>query len=237
MKLAAAVCWYDEPIEHLRRVVASVAPLVDSIVAYDGAWRGFPQRAEAKSQVDAMREILEDARIDHLVTDAPRGVWESQSAKRTALYRAASEDADWVLVIDADEELRCDDPQRLRSLIRVNTHLIRPDAMMIRVATPGLGKGGGDTATAPGGVRWQPRLLRADASLTVGPYSHRTITTSTAIIQCENEQDKHAHNNKHAGMIGTLHSASIINRTHARSAERIAAKIAYGKARAHRGID
>lgn len=237
MRIAAAICWYDEPREHLERVVASVAPVVDRIVAFDGRWESFPPDRYWIPQGLTMRDILSSLPIDTLVACAPSRPWPSQAAKRTALYRAASEHADWVLVIDADEEIRVDCvPSMRQQLARIDRQWM-PDAINMRVATPGIGKGGRDSATAPGGVRWQPRLLRADVSLTVGPHSHRTLTTDEAVIQCENVDDDALHVSRRAGRFATIRGASIINRTHDRSAERIAAKQAYGKARAERGID
>lgn len=236
MRITAALCWYDEPREHLERVVASVAPLVGEIVAFDGAWNGFPcdvPMSGGKPRL-ALARAATRAGIALGYASQP---WASQSAKRTALYRAASEDADWVLVIDADEELRCDDPHDLRERIARIDRRHSPHAMLMRVATPGIGKGGKDTATAPGGVRFQPRLLRADTSLTVGPHSHRTITTSTHVIQCDGGKDGDMLASLPQARIASLHGASIINRTHDRSAARIAAKAAYGKARIERGID
>lgn len=233
MRIAAAICWYDEPIEHLRRVVASVAPLVDCIVAFDGRWESFPADRYWVPQVDDMREIVPPGSFV-----AGRDEWESQAVKRTALYRSAASRADWVLVIDADEELLIDDVSGLRSRLARLDRAKRPDAVNVRVVTPGgRGGGGGDTATAPHGVRWQRRLLRADPSITVGPHSHRTLTTDDAVIQMENDDDRALHISRRAGRTATIHGASIINRTHSRSAERIAAKRAYGKARAERGID
>lgn len=211
MRIVAAICWYDEPIEILERVRESVAPLVDRIVELDGAWQGFP---------------------------AAHHQWKSQAEKRTALYQKASVDADWVLVIDADEELLIDCVSGFRAGLARLDRVSKPDAVNIRVATPGpRNGGGGDTATAPHGVRWQRRLLRADPSLTVGPHSHRTIVTDEAVILMESDADRALHLHRRAGRIATIHGASIVNRTHSRSAERIAAKRAYGKARAERGID
>jgi hypothetical protein len=238
MRIAAAICWYDEPLEHLRRVVASVAPLVDRIVAFDGRWESFPPDRYWVPQHDDMAAILGALPIDTLVHAAPRQPWPSQAAKRTALYRAASVDADWVLVIDADEALTADCVSRLRTQLAKIGSRAGADAVKLRVVTPGAhGSGGHDTATAPQGVRYQPRLLRADTSLSVGPHSHRTITTDDAVIQMENEADRALHVSRRAGRIATIHGVSIVNGTHSRSAERIAAKQAYGKARAERGID
>lgn len=238
MRIAAAICWYDEPLDSLRRVVESVAPLVDIIVAFDGPWQGFPPDRYWIPQGDDMAAILDATGIDYRLGAARGDVWPSQAEKRTALYRTAADIADWVLVIDADEELRIDCVSSLRHRIARAGHEKRADCLRLRVATPGLPKAGGhDTATAPQGVRWQPRLLRADSSLTVGPHSHRTLTTDDAVIQMENEADRALHVSRRAGRVATIHGASIINRTHARSAGRIAAKLAYGKARAERGID
>jgi hypothetical protein len=233
VRIAAAICWYDEPIEHLRRVVESVSPLVDCIVAFDGRWESFPADRYWVPQVDDMREI-----VPHGSFVAGRDEWESQAAKRTALYRAAAARADWVLVIDADEELHVDDVSSFRNQLARIDLAKRPDAIRMRVATPGpRGAGGSDTATAPHGVRWQPRLLRADASLMVGPCSHRTLSTDECMIQSDGGPDHASFVSRRAGRTATIHGASIINRTHSRSAERIAAKRAYGKARAERGID
>ena len=238
MRIAAAICWYDEPIEHLERVVASVAPLVDTIVAFDGRWEGFPPDRYWVPQVEDMLGVMFDHGAIGRVACTPRPAWESQATKRTALYRAASELSDWVLVIDADEHLLIDDVSGLRSRLARLDRANRPDAVNVRVATPGgRGNGGGDTATAPHGVRWQRRLLRADPSLSVGPHSHRTITTDECVIQMENDADRALYVSRRAGRIATIHGVSIVNGTHGRSAERIAAKRAYGKARAERGID
>lgn len=238
MRIAAAICWYDEPLPALRRVVASVAPLVDTIVAFDGRWESFPPDRYWIPQAEDMAAIIDDHGIEQSIGGRRVGAWPSQSAKRTALYRAASTAADWILVIDADEELMLDDVSAFREHLARVDRSKRPDAVNMRVATPGPRDAGGrDTATAPHGVRWQPRLLRADPSLTVGPHSHRTITTDDCVVQIENDDDRALHVSRRAGRIATIHGASIVNRTHSRSAERTAAKLAYGKARAERGID
>lgn len=211
MRIVAAICFYDEPAEMLERTYQSARGLVDDVVALDGAWKGFPAEHHA---------------------------WESQASKRTHLYQTASIDADWILVVDADEELLIDDVSRIRQQIMRIDREKAADAINVRVATPGPRDAGGkDTATAPHGVRWQPRLLRADSTLTVGPHSHRTIVTDDAVIQMENVNDRALHVSRRAGRIATIHGLSLVNRTHSRSAERRAAKQAYGKARAERGID
>lgn len=240
MRIAATLCWYDEPPEYLRRIVASIAPFVDCVVAFDGAWRGFPNgRAHSSpDQVQALRDIAAEYSLE-LRESSFGKVWHSQTAKRTALYRAASVDADWILTLDADEEARIDDVSKLRRELSRIDREIRADAVQMRVATaPGRsGSGGRGTATAAPGVRWQPRLLRADPTLTVGPRSHRTITTDLVVIQRDRGDDPDHHHEKGKSRRATIHGISIINRTHDRSAERTAAKYAYGKARDLRGID
>lgn len=239
MRIVAAICWYDEPIESLRRVVASVAPLVSAVAAFDGRWQSFPPDRYWVPQEEDMRAILHEHGVpDDSGSVDGRDVWASQAAKRTRLYREASMLAEWVLVIDADEVLHIDCVSAFRERLSMIDRSKSTDALLMRVATPGPREAGGrDTATAPHGVRWQPRLLRADTSLTVGPHSHRTIVTDDAVIQMENAGDRALYVSRRAGRIATIHGASIVNRTHSRSAERIRAKRAYGKARAERGID
>lgn len=240
MRIAAAVCWYDEPAEHLHRLVASVSPLVDCIVAYDGPWQGFPHDSPCSptEQHDALHSAIDGAGIPDALMASSAAAWPSQAEKRTALYQAAAERADWVLVIDADEQLASPlTPTEIRRRIAMIDRRYSPDAINVRVATPGIGKGGPQAAQAPGGVRYQPRLLRSDAFLECGPHSHRTLTNERAIIQCEHPTDAAIHDDKIAGRSVTLSGVSIVNRTHDRSAERIAAKRAYAEARSQRGID
>ncbi len=237
MSIAAAICWYDEPADTLQRVVASVAPLVSCVVAFDGAWLGFPhdEPHSHPRQLQALRDAARFHSLSFIDTDLGEP-WISQAMKRTALYQAASEHADWILVIDADEQLEIIHPAVMRqSLARIKS---KANAMSVRVMTPGSKRlGGGLTATAPGGSRWQPRLLRADPSIKVGPHSHRTLVTDDVLIQCGGEQDAELHADRRLAHVDKFQGMTIINHTHSRDAERIASKQAYGKARAVRGID
>ncbi len=243
MRIVAALCWYDEPAATLQRVIASVAPLVSCVVAMDGAWQGFPHNDPLSSprQAKALRDACEANSLD-LVDVSIGATLPSQAFKRSFLYREASERADWVLVIDADEQLVVENVMRLRrQLSRLARR--RLDAMNVLVSTPGPAPGrrrragGGLTATAPTGDRWQPRLLRADTSIMVGPHSHRTLSTNDVLIQRGNLEDADLHLGKRSARIERVQGVAIVNNTHSRSTRRIAAKRAYGKARHIRGVD
>lgn len=90
MKLAAGICtWQDGPA--LDACLESVRPYVDHVFTAEGAFAGFDTKG-----------------ID------PGQVWDKQSTKRTALLHAAQRGGyDWLLQIDADEQLhRGDDLRR-----------------------------------------------------------------------------------------------------------------------------
>ncbi len=240
MDIAAALCWYDEPPETLRRVVASVAPIVSCIVAMDGAWEGFPHDSHLSpiEQSQALREACAEHSLD--LHEVPvQDTLRSQSYKRSLLYQEACKRAKWVLVIDADEHLSIVNLPHLRSRLTFVARSKASDAMTMRVSTPGVdgSKGGGLTATAPSGTRWQPRLFRSNPSIAVGPYSHRTLSVGNAIIQCGSVEDLELYEDAIPARIERARGVSIINSTHSRDAQRIAAKRAYGKARHERGID
>lgn len=237
MKLAAAICWYDEDPAWLERCVRSLAPIVDTIIHADGPWQDFPHDGPV-SPIEQRRAIIVAAHAHDLgVIDVKPRVWASQVEKRQALYAAGWRAADYLLVIDADEELRCANPDAIRATIEA----AGGDAFNVRVQTP-IGRGKSiapGAATAPVGSRWQPRIMKAHGSMRVGPVSHQTITTPDRVIWMHNHADIAEHAGKARGVIRTLRgdSAYIVNHTHSRDAERMAAKADYGKARAERGID
>src|SRR3954464_10160695 len=120
MKIVAALCWYNEPLDFLDRLLRSLSGHVDQVVALDGAWDGFPDpkrssgRDERNLLLDVAREIGLPIRVD-----VPLRVWKSQIEKRQRLFDIAikEQNADWVFVVDGDFILaECDDAALRQSL-------------------------------------------------------------------------------------------------------------------------
>jgi hypothetical protein len=104
--IAAALAFWDEPVEFLERLVASLVGQVDVLVAVDGRWDGMPGMGALSpvEQGEALRAGSELG-LDVITIAGGEECWESQVAKRSALMAIASEVADWVFVVDGDEEL------------------------------------------------------------------------------------------------------------------------------------
>lgn len=180
MKVWALLNWYDERADWLREMVESVAPLVDGVVAVDGA---YPLTAQPPVSPEAPFEALED-------TCEAYGLefWDyihpaSEVEKRAFLFEAALYVAepmrDWFLIMDADMTAACESPEDVRrELLRTDCHAaevtwhegdptidgnpkIRPFRSLFR-AIPGLTvEGSHSTYTVPDfhGERllmWQP---------------------------------------------------------------------------------
>lgn len=126
MKVAACICWYDEPPESLRRLTHSLAGFVDVIIACDGAWETFPggKRYSPESNVLAMTDGVSGTGV-HLVIRTPTdGLWESEVKKRNAVVQLAKQHLciqDWLLVIDGDEYLSRPGAQTLLALMVLST--------------------------------------------------------------------------------------------------------------------
>lgn len=102
--VTAALSWYDEPVKDLERAVRSLAGIADRIVALDGAYARFPngRSSSPREQAEAIRRVSEEIGIACLILSVDR-LWAGQIEKRNYLVRVASRDADWVLVMDADQ--------------------------------------------------------------------------------------------------------------------------------------
>jgi hypothetical protein len=117
MKLHALLAWFNEPDDMLARAVASCAGVADHLVAIDGPYQSFPHRT-TRSRSSERATILRACRkagVECTIVQ-PGVAWLNEGAKRTALFQMAallgSIHDDWVVPIDADEEL-------------VNGHLLR----------------------------------------------------------------------------------------------------------------
>jgi hypothetical protein len=104
--IAACLAWYDEPPRFLERMAHSLEGVVDVLVSCDGPWQHFPHTGvnSPDEQHNALSSALNASGVPHV--EMPyHGVWESQVAKRSALYGYAAEQADWLLLIDGDEHI------------------------------------------------------------------------------------------------------------------------------------
>lgn len=106
VRVAAALAFFDEPAGFLDRCVRSLQGLADEVVALDGAWDLFPHD-DYLSPADNIQELnaaLAACRFGYgSIPIRPRQAFASQVEKRAELMRIASINADWILVIDADE--------------------------------------------------------------------------------------------------------------------------------------
>lgn len=101
MRVAAALCWYDEPTGLLERCVASVAPFVDHVVAVDGTWQLWERSGTSSAdQAEAIRRTCQRHGVSSQVVTGR--LWETQSQKRSHAIRLAAAAADWVMPLDAD---------------------------------------------------------------------------------------------------------------------------------------
>lgn len=155
MTITACLAWYRETPESLDRCVRSLAGVCDRLIALDGRWELFP--GDGFLSTDEERDaVLEAARGAHVagMLVSPAKPFASQVEKRALLMTLAA-DADWLLVIDGDEHLRCPDPNAFR------TALAETDADVCRVNLRNYG--GGVTQ----GERPVRRVYRASTGVTV----------------------------------------------------------------------
>lgn len=119
MKIAAVLCWYDEPVEFLERCVLSLPALADTLIALDGRWKHFaddtaPARS-SREQEEAVWKAVHATGMQAIV-HVPTCYYDSQVAKRDyAVTRARQHGADWALVIDGDEWIIETDAERVRA--------------------------------------------------------------------------------------------------------------------------
>lgn len=120
MKIVAALAWYDEPVAFLDRCVKSLGGIADTLVAFDGAWNGYPGgHCSPTEQSLAITDAANDVDLE-VVKWMPCYPWGSQTEKRNALMRYASDlggPESWLFVIDGDEYVQHADPQRLRQAL------------------------------------------------------------------------------------------------------------------------
>lgn len=123
MKICAALAFYDEPVTFLERCISSLEGICDEIVALDGAWEHFEGgNMSPLEQEEAIWRTSRAASIKSRVS-IPHKVWESQVHKRQRLMEMASENADWIFVIDGDEYVTYSEAFTIKRDLKATEHL------------------------------------------------------------------------------------------------------------------
>lgn len=162
VRIAAALCWFDEPAARLYQCVKTAGRLADVIVAVDGPYAQYPHTRCVSPDVQhqAVADGAHDAGVE-LVCDAREEPWTGQVAKRDHAIRSAAASADWVFPLDADETIaECDG-----TAVRAELAALDPDVAAVSVARFTPANGDRRPNSQPGeianGTQTYPRLLRA----------------------------------------------------------------------------
>ena len=220
--ITAALCWYDEPLGNLARLVLSLEGIASNLVALDGRWNLMPgdNTNSHDEQADEIYACCQSIGLPLALYRVERP-WDSQVAKRGALMHIAARVGrqPWTLVIDADEYATSPDPQALHH------HLGRSE---LDVATV-LGRREGTGMRT--GERPIRRLYRAatDVQVTVAHNGYRTadgrwLHGDSAFVNLQPAQDLHD-------------LLTITNHVNSRSGSRNRAALDYRTARADTRIE
>jgi hypothetical protein len=176
-RLHALLAWFDEDCDALIRAVESIAPIADHIIAIDGPYETFPHTAVASHQIQAQVIRWGCARHATPCTIYQPGIaWRNEGYKRTALFDIAHQygtaHTDWVLPIDADEELV--NGEQLRAYI--DTAPADHTCASIYYHTPTQDMDKAEQAITQAGTETrsyaQPRLMRLLPGLRVRQPTH-----------------------------------------------------------------
>jgi hypothetical protein len=109
VRIIGLLSWYDEAPSWLAATVTAAAPMLDHLVAVDGAYALYPD-GRARSEPGQAETILRtcDAAGIGLTLHAPQHRWEgNETGKRTYAFglacAEAEPDVDWIIVIDGDD--------------------------------------------------------------------------------------------------------------------------------------
>lgn len=108
MRIHALLSFYDESPSFLAACVSSIAPLVDHVIAVDGAYALFPNSLPRSDrlQIETIQSIC-DATGTACTIHQPADIWYGNEVeKRNQMFKIANAFAepftDWYWVIDAD---------------------------------------------------------------------------------------------------------------------------------------
>jgi hypothetical protein len=111
MRIFGCMPWFDENPRWLAASVAGFAKICDHLIAVDGAYFVYPEGRPASGgdQAEAIVSAARSAGIGCTV-HVPQGIWMgNETEKRTCYARIANALGtpyeDWLLVLDADEEI------------------------------------------------------------------------------------------------------------------------------------
>lgn len=108
MKIWALLSWYDEQPGHLREMVESVAPLVDGVIAVDGAYALYPNAKPESSREEhlAIVQAASECGLERWILNPGRPWIGGEVRKRAAMFHYALSKAtpheDWFLIMDGD---------------------------------------------------------------------------------------------------------------------------------------
>lgn len=161
--IVAALAYYDEPAEGLRRLALSLEGTADALVAVDGPWElfGTTRSKEPNSPAESVFALADAASEVELPLLGFSGLsFATQATKRDLLMRESAKlagEGGWVLVVDGDEEV-VDRREGLAELLETTDRNVAYVAGTIRGRRGDRG-------------RWR-RLFRADPRLGVRESHH-----------------------------------------------------------------
>lgn len=130
MKITAALSWFEESPIWLSSLVASMAPLIDAVVAVDGAYFLYPEAlahpTSGPEQAEAIIQACAAANLGCTI-HTPTGPWMgNETEKRTFLFQLAtmqSTEDDWLFVVDGDDIIRSIPPDAREMLEETDKHV------------------------------------------------------------------------------------------------------------------
>jgi len=178
VRVVGLLSWYEEPASWLAETVASAARLCDHVIAVDGPYATFPgalrKPASGSEQADVIAHAAAGAGIGCTIHTPRSPWWDGEVGKRDWMFRAAelvTTEADWLLVIDADEVLTAA-PSDAREQLAATEHDVAelrlwdrdgseiPDRRLLRAVRGLRVEGAHYVWTAPGG-----KVLRGNQTL------------------------------------------------------------------------
>lgn len=109
MIINAALAWWNERPDDIRRCLHGIANIADRVVAVDGAYARYPGATvkSSASQREALVEAAKEFNLE-LWTPGVDRLWAGQVEKRDFLMRNAAVDCDWIAVVDTDHVIFTD---------------------------------------------------------------------------------------------------------------------------------